>query len=157
MLRADRRDRGMYLAYVTRQFRPYIRAAVDQFSPKRRTVTERVIEKLSFIKTAEGQPSGPRDLPSVSLSAVCNDSRACGTLLASVPCLVRSATSFGGPHALAAPNYRTVMRRRWRRWDVVSSSRRRRRSLSRCEDSTEAPIRDGHEPIQQPSWVGRTT
>jgi hypothetical protein len=35
-----------YLAYVNRQFRPYVRAAVGQFSPKRRTVTERLIEKL---------------------------------------------------------------------------------------------------------------
>ena len=43
-----------YLAYVNRQFRPYVRAAVDQFSPKRRTFTERVIEKLSFIRSAKG-------------------------------------------------------------------------------------------------------
>jgi hypothetical protein len=35
-----------YLAYAARQFRPYVRAAVDQFSPKRRTLTQRLIEKL---------------------------------------------------------------------------------------------------------------
>ena len=27
-----------------------------------------------------------------------------------------------GRHALSAPNYRTVMRRRWREWDVVSET-----------------------------------
>jgi hypothetical protein len=49
-----------YLAYVNRQFRPYVRAAVGQFSPKRRTVTERLIEKLPFIRSATGQlPSDP--------------------------------------------------------------------------------------------------
>jgi hypothetical protein len=35
-----------YVAYAGRQFRPYVRAAVDQFSPKRRTLTERLLEKL---------------------------------------------------------------------------------------------------------------
>src|SRR4029450_2793403 len=44
-----------YLAYVNRQFRPYVRAAVDQFFPKRRTVTERVIAQLSFIRAATRQ------------------------------------------------------------------------------------------------------
>lgn len=34
-----------YLAYARRQFRPYIRAAVDQFSPGRRTLTQRLFEK----------------------------------------------------------------------------------------------------------------
>lgn len=34
-----------YLAYASRQFRPYIRAAADQFSPKRRTLTERVFDR----------------------------------------------------------------------------------------------------------------
>jgi hypothetical protein len=37
-----------YVAYANRQFRPYIRAAVDQFSPKRRTLTQRLLEKLPF-------------------------------------------------------------------------------------------------------------
>jgi len=35
-----------YLAYADRQLRPYVRAAVDQFSPGRRTLTQRVLEKL---------------------------------------------------------------------------------------------------------------
>jgi len=34
-----------YLAFADRQFRPYVRAAVNQFSPKRRTVTQRLLEK----------------------------------------------------------------------------------------------------------------
>lgn len=38
-----------YLAYAGRQFRPYLRAAVDQFSPKRRTLTQHLFEKLQFI------------------------------------------------------------------------------------------------------------
>jgi hypothetical protein len=53
-----------YLAYVNRQFRPYVRAAVDQFSPKRRTVTERLIAKLSSMRSArEHLQSDPPDLP----------------------------------------------------------------------------------------------
>lgn len=35
-----------YLTYAGRQFRPYMRAAADQFSPKRRTLTQRLLEKL---------------------------------------------------------------------------------------------------------------
>jgi hypothetical protein len=35
-----------YLSYAGRQFRPYMRAALDQFSPKRRTLTQRLLEKL---------------------------------------------------------------------------------------------------------------
>jgi len=42
---SDVRDVG-YLTYASRQLRPYLRAAIDQFSPQRRTVTERVVEKL---------------------------------------------------------------------------------------------------------------
>jgi hypothetical protein len=34
-----------YLAFADRQFRPYVRAAVNQFSPKRRTVTQRLLER----------------------------------------------------------------------------------------------------------------
>jgi len=34
-----------YVAYGVRQFTPYVRAAVDQFSPKRRTLTERLVAK----------------------------------------------------------------------------------------------------------------
>ncbi len=36
-----------YLTYAGRQFRPYMRAAADQFSPKRRTLTQRLLEKLA--------------------------------------------------------------------------------------------------------------
>ena len=39
-----------YLAYARRQFHPYVRAAASQFSPKRRTLTQRLLEKLSFVK-----------------------------------------------------------------------------------------------------------
>lgn len=39
-----------YVAYARRQFRPYIRAAVDQFSPKRRTLTQRLLETLQSIR-----------------------------------------------------------------------------------------------------------
>jgi hypothetical protein len=35
-----------YLTYAGRQFRPYCRAAAGQFSPKRRTLTQRLLEKL---------------------------------------------------------------------------------------------------------------
>jgi hypothetical protein len=35
-----------YVTYAGRQFRPYFRAAVGQFSPKRRTLTQRLLGKL---------------------------------------------------------------------------------------------------------------
>jgi hypothetical protein len=35
-----------YLTYAGRQFRPYLQAAAGQFSPKRRTLTQRLLEKL---------------------------------------------------------------------------------------------------------------
>lgn len=35
-----------YLTYAGRQFRPYVRAAADQFSPGRRMLTQRLLEKL---------------------------------------------------------------------------------------------------------------
>jgi hypothetical protein len=41
-----------YLAYVGRQLRPYVRAATDQFSPKRRTLTQHLLEKLQSIRSA---------------------------------------------------------------------------------------------------------
>jgi hypothetical protein len=41
----ERQEIG-YLAYAGRQFRPYVRAAVDQFSPERRTLTQRLLEKI---------------------------------------------------------------------------------------------------------------
>jgi hypothetical protein len=34
-----------YATYAARQLRPYVRAAVSQFSPRRRTLTERLVEK----------------------------------------------------------------------------------------------------------------
>jgi hypothetical protein len=34
--------------YAVQQFRPYIRAAVSQFAPNRRTLTERLIDKFSL-------------------------------------------------------------------------------------------------------------
>jgi hypothetical protein len=43
-----------YLAYAGRQLRPYLRAAVGQFSPQRRTLTQHLLEKLRFIKSAGG-------------------------------------------------------------------------------------------------------
>ena len=39
-------QRAGYVAYAGRQLRPYVRAAVDQFSPKRRTLTQRLAERL---------------------------------------------------------------------------------------------------------------
>ena len=42
---ADMRQAG-YVAYATRQFRPYVRAAVNQFSPRRRTLTQRLLERI---------------------------------------------------------------------------------------------------------------
>ncbi|MDP1571507.1 MAG: hypothetical protein Q8L86_16050 [Vicinamibacterales bacterium] len=41
-----------YVAYARRQFSPYVRAAVGQFSPARRTLTERLVEKTSKWKAA---------------------------------------------------------------------------------------------------------
>jgi hypothetical protein len=35
-----------FATYAGRQLRPYLRAAVDQFSPKRRTLTQRLLDKL---------------------------------------------------------------------------------------------------------------
>jgi hypothetical protein len=34
-----------FATYAVRQFRPYVRAAVAQFSPKRGTLTERLLRK----------------------------------------------------------------------------------------------------------------
>jgi hypothetical protein len=39
-----------YLTYAGRQFRPYVRAAIGQFSPQRRTLTQRVLDKLQRIR-----------------------------------------------------------------------------------------------------------
>jgi hypothetical protein len=40
-----------YLAYAHRQLRPYLQASVDQFSPKRRTLTDRLLEKVQFVRS----------------------------------------------------------------------------------------------------------
>ena len=39
-----------YLTYAGRQFRPYVRAAIDQFSPQRRTLTQRLLDKLQRMR-----------------------------------------------------------------------------------------------------------
>ena len=40
----DIRQTG-YVRYAVRQFRPYLYGAASQFSPRRRTLTERLLEK----------------------------------------------------------------------------------------------------------------
>jgi hypothetical protein len=35
-----------YVAYAHQQLRPYLTAAVNQFSPKRRSLTERLLDKI---------------------------------------------------------------------------------------------------------------
>jgi hypothetical protein len=42
-----------YVAYAGRQLQPYVRAAAAQFSPKRRTLTERLVEKLQSIRSGD--------------------------------------------------------------------------------------------------------
>jgi hypothetical protein len=46
-----------YLEYARRQFRPYVRAAVLQFSPRRRTLTERVLDRF---RSARPDPGSDR-------------------------------------------------------------------------------------------------
>jgi hypothetical protein len=41
-----------YVRYAGRQLRPYFRACVNQFSPERSTVTQRVVEKLRHMRSA---------------------------------------------------------------------------------------------------------
>jgi hypothetical protein len=48
-----------YGTYAARQLGPYVRAAVTQFSPEHRTLTERFLDRLS----RAGGPSGPPPLP----------------------------------------------------------------------------------------------
>lgn len=43
-------QRTGYLAYAGQQLRPYVQAAVRQFSPKHRTLTERMLEKLDTLR-----------------------------------------------------------------------------------------------------------
>jgi hypothetical protein len=57
----EMRDVG-YLAYTNRVLRPYVRAAVHQFSPKRRTVTERVIEKIASVRSGARSQRRATDL-----------------------------------------------------------------------------------------------
>ena len=47
---AEMRETG-YAAFAARQFRPYVRAAVDQFSPKRETLTERLLGKFRHVQS----------------------------------------------------------------------------------------------------------
>jgi hypothetical protein len=45
---AEMRETG-YAAFAARQFRPYVRAAIDQFSPARETLTARVLRRLRHV------------------------------------------------------------------------------------------------------------
>jgi hypothetical protein len=48
-----------YVGYAGRQLRPYFRACLNQFSPERSTVTQRVVEKLRHMKSArDKRPDG---------------------------------------------------------------------------------------------------
>jgi hypothetical protein len=48
-----------YVRYAGRQLRPYFRACLNQFSPERSTVTQRVVEKLRHMKSArDKRPDG---------------------------------------------------------------------------------------------------
>jgi hypothetical protein len=46
-----------YVAYASRQLRPYVRAAIDQFSPTRRTLTQRLLEKIESVRRKKDEPS----------------------------------------------------------------------------------------------------
>ena len=54
--RLPRCGRPGYAAFAARQFRPYVRAAVDQFSPKRQTLTGQRVQKF-----APRQRNSPRE------------------------------------------------------------------------------------------------
>jgi len=45
-----------YVAYARRQFQPYIRAAASQFSPRRQTLTQRLLETLRGSRQAKREP-----------------------------------------------------------------------------------------------------
>jgi hypothetical protein len=47
---AEIRETG-YAAFAARQFKPYVRAALDQFSPKKVTLTERVLQKWRHVQS----------------------------------------------------------------------------------------------------------
>jgi hypothetical protein len=55
---AEIRETG-YLTYAGRQLQPYVRAAVGQFSPKRATLTQRLLEKIE----SRRPPKPPRNSP----------------------------------------------------------------------------------------------
>jgi hypothetical protein len=55
---AEIRDVG-YISYAHRQLGPYVRAAFGQFSPKRRTLTERALDRLRSIRHARGEKHPP--------------------------------------------------------------------------------------------------
>lgn len=46
----DEIKRTGYLAYASQQLRPYVHAAVRQFSPQHRTLTERLLEKVDLLR-----------------------------------------------------------------------------------------------------------
>jgi hypothetical protein len=50
-----------FASYAVRQFRPYVRAAVGQFSPKRRTLTQRLLERLTARPAGGGPEHGRPD------------------------------------------------------------------------------------------------
>src|SRR6185503_19209215 len=49
-----------YVRYAVDQFRPYLAAAVSQFSPQRQSLTERLISMAAQRKERGGKPSRPR-------------------------------------------------------------------------------------------------
>jgi hypothetical protein len=46
-----------YVTYATAQLRPYVRAAVDQFSPARRTLTQQLLEKIADMRRKKSERS----------------------------------------------------------------------------------------------------
>lgn len=49
-----------YLTYARQQLGPYVRAAASQFSPSRRTYTDRLVEKLRVLRAARRARDDPR-------------------------------------------------------------------------------------------------
>ena len=50
-----------YVTYATGQLRPYVRAAVDQFSPTRRTLTQQLLERIADMRRKkDGQSPNTR-------------------------------------------------------------------------------------------------
>ena len=44
-----------YATFAARQFQPYMRAAADQFSPKKSTLTDRLLEKIRHVQSASNR------------------------------------------------------------------------------------------------------